>query len=122
MVSTIATNKLPYSINYTLDIQWQPRNDLAIDLGYVGNLGRHQVIPVPFNQPNIASPTAPLHSAELLLRLHDNLNPFWRPHYLSAMARRLLANYEGGNVDLRVPYIGYAAESIGYKAAGDRCL
>ena len=23
-------NKLPYSMNYTLDIQWQPRNDLAI--------------------------------------------------------------------------------------------
>jgi hypothetical protein len=29
-----------------------------------------------------------------------------------------LANYEGGNVDLRVPYIGYAAESIAYRAAG----
>ena len=29
-----------------------------------------------------------------------------------------LADYEGGNVDLRVPYIGYAAESIDYKAAG----
>ena len=29
-----------------------------------------------------------------------------------------LANYEGGNDDLRVPYIGYAAESISYKAAG----
>ena len=28
------------------------------------------------------------------------------------------ANYEGGNVDLRVPYIGYAAESISYVAAG----
>ena len=28
------------------------------------------------------------------------------------------ANYEGGNVDLRVPYIGYAAESISYTAAG----
>ena len=33
-------------------------------------------------------------------------------------ARRYLANYEGGNVDLRVPYIGYAAESIDYRAAG----
>jgi hypothetical protein len=29
-----------------------------------------------------------------------------------------LYNYEGGNVDLRVPYIGYAAESITYAAAG----
>ena len=50
-------NKLPYTMNYTLDLQWQPRNDLAIELGYVGNLGRHQVIPVPFNQPTIASPS-----------------------------------------------------------------
>ena len=50
------TNKLPYTYNYTLDIQWQPRNDVAISLGYVGNIGRHQVIPVPFNQPGIASP------------------------------------------------------------------
>ena len=48
-------NKLPYTINYTLDLQWQPRNDLAIELGYVGNTGRHQVIPVPFNQPTINS-------------------------------------------------------------------
>ena len=53
------TNKLPYTFNYTLDLQWQPRNDLAIELGYVGNLGRHQVIPVPFNQPTIASPSNP---------------------------------------------------------------
>ncbi len=27
-------------------------------------------------------------------------------------------DYEGGNIDHRVPYIGYAAESIDYKAAG----
>ena len=52
-------NKLPYTMNYTFDFQWQPRNDLAIEMGYVGNLGRHQVIPVPFNQPNIASPSSP---------------------------------------------------------------
>ncbi|MGD0987953.1 MAG: TonB-dependent receptor, partial [Candidatus Sulfotelmatobacter sp.] len=43
-------NKLPYTMNETLDIQWQPRNDLAIDIGYVGNLGRHEVVPLPFNQ------------------------------------------------------------------------
>ena len=55
------TNKLPYTINYTLDIQWQPRNDLAIEIGYVGNLGRHEVIPIPFNQPGIASPTNIIH-------------------------------------------------------------
>lgn len=54
-------NKLPYSINFTLDLEWQPRNDLMVDLSYVGNLGRHQVIPLPFNQAQIATPGSPTH-------------------------------------------------------------
>jgi len=53
-------NKLPYTMNQTLDIQWQPRNDLVIQIGYVGNLGRHEVVPIPFNQAQIASPTHPI--------------------------------------------------------------
>ena len=53
-------NKLPYTLNQTLDIQWQPRHDLAIDIGYVGNLGRHEIVPLPFNQAQIASPTHPI--------------------------------------------------------------
>ena len=109
-------NKLPYTFNYTLDVQWQPRNDLAIELGYVGNLGRHQVIPVPFNQSNIYSPTHPALAG----------GPFQQNYsygYTVGGANLpdgtfYLANDEGGNVDLRVPYIGYAAESISYKAAG----
>ncbi len=112
------TNKLPYTYNYTLDIQWQPRNDLAISLGYVGNIGRHQVIPVPFNQPTIANAANPA--------LPNSKNPqiFTYGYELNYGAALLpdgtnyLANSEGGNVDLRVPYIGYAAESISYKAAG----
>ena len=109
-------NTLPYTYNYTLDIQWQPRSDLAIELGYVGNLGRHQVIPVPFNQPNLATPTKPLLAGSKYQQNYsygytvggatlDNGQPY-------------MYNYEGGNVDLRVPYIGYASESIDYKAAG----
>jgi hypothetical protein len=104
-------NKLPYTYNYTLDIQWQPRNDLAIELGYVGNLGRHQVIPVPFNQPGIASPTSPIHGETLSYGYNvggATLNN----------GSSYDTDYEGGNVDHRVPYIGYAAESIDYKAAG----
>ncbi len=54
------TNKLPYTFNYTLDIQWQPRSDLTFEVGYLGNVGRHQVIPIPFNQPGIASPSHPM--------------------------------------------------------------
>ncbi len=54
-------NKLPYTLNQMLDIQWQPRNDLSIEIGYVGNFGRHQVIPIPFNQAQIATPSNPIH-------------------------------------------------------------
>jgi Carboxypeptidase regulatory-like domain/TonB dependent receptor len=107
-------NKLPYTYNYTLDIQWQPRNDLAVDIGYVGNLGRHQVIPVPFNQPQIASPSNPIHGESYSYgynvtnsTLNNQPNG---PGYDF--------DYEGGNIDHRVPYVGYAAESIDYKAAG----
>ena len=103
-------NKLPYSINYTLDVQWQPRNDLAFDFGYVGNLGRHQVIPVPFNQPNIASPTSAVHSQNYSYG-YTPTNPDGSFITLGDGSTALL-NFEGGNIDLRVPYIGYAAESI----------
>src|SRR5208337_1561309 len=53
-------NTLPYTINYTLDIQYQPKRDLAIDIGYVGNRGRHEVIPIPFNQAQIATAANPV--------------------------------------------------------------
>lgn len=116
------TNKLPYTINYTFDIQWQPRNDLAIEIGYVGNLGRHQVVPVPFNQPNIATPTSPINGQKYTYGYQVNTG--FDPVSGAPIPANLpdhtpyLSNFEGGNVDLRVPYIGYAAESIDYKAAG----
>ena len=109
-------NKLPYTINYTLDVQWQPRNDLAVEVGYVGNVGRHQVIPVPLNQPGIASPSAPIHGQKYSYgyTLKDaDFNSQNLPD-----GTQYQTNFEGGNVDLRVPYVGYAAESISYRAAG----
>ena len=114
-------NKLPYTINQTLDVQWQPRNDLMIEIGYVGNLGRHGVIPIPFNQPGIASPTNVIHPNSQYPQSYtygytvvdSNFNFQNLPN-----GQQYLATYEGGNVDLRVPYIGYSAESETYKAAG----
>ncbi|HWZ57000.1 MAG TPA: TonB-dependent receptor [Verrucomicrobiae bacterium] len=129
-------NKLPYTMNSTLDIQWQPRNDLAIDIGYVNALGRHEIIPVPFNQARIASPTNPLCGPAAVCA-----NPGGSPHaqfYTYGYTPSTAAgcnlftgcganlpngaayqfNSEGGNVDERVPYIGYAGESLSYSAAG----
>ncbi len=110
-------NKLPYSINYTLDLQWQPRNDLAVDLGYVGTVSRHQVIPVPFNQPGIASPSGPIHGQNFSYG-YTVLDSTTFENATLPDGTTYLTNYEGGNVDLRVPYTGYASESIDYKAAG----
>jgi hypothetical protein len=114
-------NKLPYTLNQTLDIQWQPRNDLMLEVGYVGNLGRHGVVPIPFNQPGIATPTNPIHP--------NSQNPQYYTYGYTLVdsnfnfqnlpnGQPYLATYEGGNVDMRVPYIGYSAESETYKAAG----
>ena len=50
-------NKLPYTINDTFDIQWQPRNDLAIEIGYVGNLGAMKSFLSPLT--NRSSPRRP---------------------------------------------------------------
>ncbi len=110
-------NKLPYTINNTLDIQWQPRNDLAIEIGYVGNLGRHQVIPVPFNQAQIATPTNPIHGQQYSYGYQVVDNTF-TPIQLPNGQGPFLNTFEGGNIDLRVPFVGYSAESESYKAAG----
>jgi hypothetical protein len=114
-------NKLPYSINDILDIQWQPRNDLLIQVGYVGNLGRHLVIPVPFNQAQIASPANPIHGQVYTYGYTpvDNTGaPIALPNLNGTPQGNYLATYEGGNIDLRVPYVGYSSESESYKAAG----
>jgi len=116
-------NKLPYSMNQTLDIQWQPRNDLAIDIGYVGNLGRHAVVPLPFNQARIASPTNPLWKGTPIEQDYTyGYSIVTAPHSFTGIplpnGNPYLLTFEGGNVDLRVPYIGYSAESESYTAAG----
>jgi hypothetical protein len=110
-------NKLPYTINYTLDLQWQPRNDLAVELGYIGNLGRHQVIPVPMNQATIASPSNPTLAGGPWQQNYSYGYTVGSPATLPD-GTGYMANAEGGNDDLRVPYIGWATESIKYVAAG----
>jgi hypothetical protein len=118
------TNKLPYTLNQTLDIQWQPRNDLMIEIGYVGNLGRHEVVPLPFNQAQIASPSNPTHPNTPIEQDYTyGYSIVTAPGSFNAATinngtQPYLQTFEGGNVDLRVPYIGYSSESESYTAAG----
>ena len=122
-------NKLPYTINETLDVQWQPRNDLMIEVGYAGNVGRHGVIPIPFNQPAIASPSNITHPNSKFPQSYTYGYTVEGPTTCDPSAGTcspinlpdgtpMMVTYEGGNVDLRVPYLGYSAESETYKAAG----
>ncbi|MGA7169022.1 MAG: TonB-dependent receptor, partial [Candidatus Sulfotelmatobacter sp.] len=114
-------NKLPYTMNQTLDIQWQPRNDFAIDIGYVGNLGRHEIVPLPFNQALIASPSNPIRPGtpfeqDFTYGYSPQVNancvplcPTNLPSVNGQPAQPYQETFEGGNVDLRVPYIGYSS-------------
>jgi hypothetical protein len=116
-------NKLPYTINYTLDIQWQPISSLMLEASYVGNLARHQVVPVPLNQAQIATPAKPVNGQKysygnaVQTAGHSFCYYDCSPAHLPD-GTFYQSEYEGGNVDLRTPYLGYAAESETYKAAG----
>jgi hypothetical protein len=110
------TNKLPYSENWTADLQWQPVNTWVLTLGYVGNHGVHEIIPLPFNQAQIATPQ------NILL----NGGPFpqqysygWQvPGLAAENVQTLVAGFDAGNIALRVPYIGYDPNSVSYQARG----
>ena len=112
------SNVLPYTINYTLKMQWQPTNDIAFDIGYVGNRGRHSVIPVPFNEPGIATPSSPIwgetasYGWEVL-----NSNSFNGYDY-NSIAGEPWNTYSGGNIDFRTPYVGYNYNSALFKTVG----
>jgi hypothetical protein len=80
------------------------------------------VIPIPFNQPGVASPDNPSHGQQYTYG-YTVLGPAGRttscaPLTLPNAQGAFLSTYEGGNSDLRVPYVGYSAESGSYRANG----
>jgi hypothetical protein len=104
-------SSLPYSENWTLDLQWQPRNDLVLTLAYVGNHGVHEVIPVPFNEPGIATPTN---------LINGNMFSYGynTPGVSAENFKTLVVGFASGNAALRVPFIGYDPNSQFNKAEG----
>ena len=105
-------NKLPYSENWTLDFQWQPRNDLVLTLAYVGNHGLHETIPIPFNQPRIATLTNSVNgqNASYGFQATDSSG--------FPLVTEQVQTTTGGNTDLRAPFIGYSPNSVFYEAEG----
>ena len=115
------SNVLPYTINYSLDIQWQPSSDLAIDIGYVGNRGRHAVVPIPFNTPVLATATNPIwgqtasYGFEVL-----NQNKCGSVYCdYAPIAGEPWNTEDGGNTDFRTPYVGFSPNASFYKTAGN---
>jgi hypothetical protein len=100
-------NKLPYSENWQLDLQWQPSSSVAITVGYVGNHGVHLVLPIAFNQPQIATATNPVNGQTVSYGYN-----------VAGVAAEQYATPTGGNTDIRTPYIGYSPNSVFYKAEG----
>ncbi len=102
-------NKLPYSENWTFDLQYQAANNWLFSAGYVGNHGLHQVLPIPFNQPNIATPSNPI---------NGQTSSYGGVLYNAPNNEPVSTNEYSGNAPLRVPYVGYDMNSVLYKAEG----
>ncbi|MGH9741642.1 MAG: TonB-dependent receptor domain-containing protein, partial [Candidatus Acidiferrum sp.] len=113
-------NTLPYSENWTLDVQWQPVNSLLLDVGYVGNHGQHQLLPIPFNQPGIATPTSPINGQiySYGYQATDSNGGFGTLQ--TEQVATTIGEFTGadGNTALRVPYIGYNPNSDFWEAEG----
>ena len=105
-----ANNKLPYTINWTFDIQYQASNSWLFSAGYVGNHGAHEVLPIPFNQPLIATAQNPVNGQT---SSYGGVTPL----YLNQEPYDPAPEY-AGNAPGRVPYIGYDMNSVLYRAEG----
>jgi hypothetical protein len=102
-------NKLPYTQNWTLDLQYQFANNWLFEVGYVGNHGTHLVLPIPFNQPFIATPTN---------RVNGQTSSYGGTTPLFLDTEPVFTNEFSGNAPLRVPFPGYDMNAVLYKAEG----
>ena len=102
-------NKLPYTQNWTLDFQYQLSNNWLFQVGYVGNHGTHLVLPIPFNQPFIATSTNPV---------NGQTSSYGGTTPLFLDTEPVFTNEFSGNAPLRVPFPGYDMNAVLYKAEG----
>ncbi|HUD13202.1 MAG TPA: carboxypeptidase regulatory-like domain-containing protein [Terracidiphilus sp.] len=113
-------NVLPYTINYTLNFQWQPTGTVAISLGYTGNRGRHSVIPIPFNEPGIATASNPIWGESSSYGMEVmNQNHEVDPNYdYAPIAVEPWNTFDAGNTDFRTPYVGFSPNAAAFKTVG----
>lgn len=100
-------NVLPYSENWNFDIQWQPINDWLVTAAYIGNRGVHLIEPIPFNQPGIATAQNPINGQTLSYGFN-----------IPGVSAENINSFDGGNSDLRVPFVGFSPNSVRYESNG----
>jgi hypothetical protein len=121
-------NKLPYSENWSLDLQWQPINTLLLTLGYVGNHGIHEVMPIPFNTPGIATAANPINGQNVSYGAQplfggncdsfNDITPTCAP-LVNEQIQTIIGNFvEDGNTALRAPFVGLNPNSSFWEAEG----
>jgi hypothetical protein len=122
-------NKLPYSEDWSLDFQWQPKNNLVLTLAYIGNHGVHQPIPIPFNQPGVATPSNPINGQiySYGFQAADFSSPgcgFFDPNppcsLLTEQVQTTIGafSFSDGNTALRTPYTGFNPNADYWRAEG----
>jgi len=115
-------NKLPYTQNWTLDFQYQLSNNWLFDVAYIGNHGSHEVLPAPFNQALLATPSHPVNGQSYSyggLAPASACNIYYNPSLTQLDTEPLCPGpYYAGNTEVRVPYIGYDMNSVLYEAEG----
>lgn len=100
-------------------MQWQPRPDLAVTLGYTGNRGRHAVIPIPFNEPLLATASNPVHGETASYGFEVlNQNSESDGYDYDPIAGEPWNTEDGGNADFRAPYVGYSPNAALFKTTG----
>ena len=102
-------NKLPYTENWTFDIQYQASNNWLFSAGYVGNHGQHEILPIPFNEPLLASPGHPV---------NGQMYSYGGTNLVDLKSEPVSTAEFSGNAPIRVPYIGYDMNSVLYQAQG----
>ncbi len=117
-------NKLPYTQNWTVDVQYQPTNTWLFEIGYVGNRGLHEVLPIPFNQPSIATQQNPVnqqiysYGGTPCYAGESGIAPGSCQYPFCCSLETVFTNQFSGNAPIRVPYPGYDMNSVLFKAEG----
>jgi Carboxypeptidase regulatory-like domain len=113
-------NTLPYSENWTLDVQWQPYSSVLLDVGYVGNHAQHLPLPIPFNQPGIATPQNPINGQTFSYGFQATDANGGNGTLLTEQVGTTIGEFTGadGNTALRVPFVGYNPNSNFWETEG----